>query len=264
MNGIGMKATVEDVGRYWDSHLNLTQFFESEAVAAGSDEFYSLLERSLSRYSYKEPLLREFALDCEGKQLLEVGCGLGVELGELGALGFEVTGVDLAKSAVAVANEYLKRKGVPGRALVQDAERLEFGEATFDAVYSCGVLQHTPDIEKAIDEIWRVLKPGGRILIILYHRQSWFYLLHRLSGMNVEFQAEDAPIINTYTREELRRLFRRFPNIRVRCEYCRPLRTNRGGLLAGLYNHVFVPVMRAVPEPVVQGFGWHLVLTGRK
>lgn len=255
---------IEDVRGYWDAHLNLTQFIAHGEAEVGSDEFYRLLSNTLGRYEYKPALLREFARGREGQRLLEVGCGLGLELGELSKLGFVVTGIDLAPNAVSVANNYLARLGLPGEAQVENAERLSFEDEAFDAAYSCGVLQHTPDIHRAIGEIWRVLRPGGAILIILYHRYSWFNLLRRLSRTNVEFESDDAPIINTYTRSELRALFSRFRDIDIQCEYYYPRQTPRKGLLPFLFNTVFVPAMRAVPRPVARRFGWHLVLTARK
>lgn len=258
------KHDVEDVRGYWDSHLNLTQFLGSGEIAPGSEAFWGSLEESLARYAYKPRLLERFARDCGGGKLLEVGCGLGLELARLGELGFDVTGVDLAPQAVELCNAYLRRRGVRGRALVQNAESLEFQDASFDAVYSSGVLQHTPDIERAIGEIFRVLRPGGRILVILYHRRSWFQLLRRLSRVNVEFEAGDAPIVNAYTREELRRLFARFRDVRVETEYYRPEPTNRRGALAFLFNRVFVPAFRSLPEQLVRRYGWHLVLTGSR
>jgi ubiquinone/menaquinone biosynthesis C-methylase UbiE len=257
------QPALRDVEEYWDTHLNLTQFLEAD-VEVGSDQFYELLRAQLSRYEYKLALLEEFARECNGQELLEIGCGLGPELAELGRLGFVVTGIDLAPNAVRVCNEYLAKQGVEGQALVQNAECLEFPDDTFDAVYSSGVLQHTPSIERAIAELWRVLKPGGRILIILYHRRSWFYLLHRVSGMNVEFASDDAPIINAYTRNELESLFSRFRNLQIRCEYCYPNPTGRRGLLATLYNRVFVPVMRTIPKGLISRYGWHLILTAQK
>ncbi len=259
-----MKHEIEDVRRYWDSHLNLTQFLPSEDVEVGSDLFWSHLERSMDRYAYKQRVLERFAAQCGGGKLLEIGSGLGLELARLAELGFDVTGADLAPNAVELCNRYLARRGLPGRALVQNAESLEFADHSFDAVYSSGVIQHTPNIEKAIAEIRRVLKPGGRILIILYHRRSWFHLLQRLSGTNVEFETGDAPIVNAYTRGELLRLFADFRDLQIECEYFYPKPTQRRGAAAFLYNRVFVPVMRALPERAVRRFGWHLVLTGAK
>jgi ubiquinone/menaquinone biosynthesis C-methylase UbiE len=257
-------ASLDAVRDYWDSHLNLTQFLDVDEVDVGSDEFFRRLRETLTRYDYKERVLRDFSPDAPGEKLLEVGCGLGVELAELGRLGFDVTGIDLAPSAVQVCNEYLEREGIRGRARAMNAERLEFPDDSFDAAYSSGVLQHTPEIDRAISELWRVLKPGGRILIILYHRRSWFYLLHRLSGASVEFDSDDAPIVNSYTRNELETLFSRFRDLQIECEYYRPLPTRRRGVLPFVYNRVFVPAARAMPDAVIRRFGWHLVLTGRK
>jgi ubiquinone/menaquinone biosynthesis C-methylase UbiE len=260
-----MKQELEDVREYWDSHLNLTQFLPSEDIEIGSDAFWSHLEGSMDRYAYKQAVLERFAASCGGGgKLLEIGCGLGLELARLGELGFDVTGADLAPNAVELCNAYLRRKGLSGHAEVQNAESLTFPDESFDAVYSSGVIQHTPSIEKAIAEIWRVLRPGGRILVILYHRHSWFHLLQSLSGTNVEFESGDAPIVNSYTRNELRQLFSRFRDLEVETEYYHPKPTRRPGAAAVHYNRVFVPVMGALPASAVRRFGWHLVLTGRK
>lgn len=264
MNDPTARSSLEEVRRYWDSHLNLTQFLDVDEVAVGSDEFYVRLGETLTRYEYKGRVLREFARGSAGEKLLEIGCGLGTELAELGRLGFDVTGIDLAPSAVRVCDEHLARNGIAGEARAMNAESLDFPDRTFDAVYSSGVLQHTPDIDRAIAEIRRVLKPGGRILIILYHRHSWFYLLHRLSGANVEFDSDDAPIVNSYTKNELRQLFASFRDLAIESEYYRPLPTRRHGVLPLVYNRVFVPAARMVPRAAIQRFGWHLVLSARK
>jgi SAM-dependent methyltransferase len=52
---------------------------------------------------------------------------------------------------------------------------LDFADNTFDLVYSHGVLHHTPDTQAAIREIHRVLRPGGRAVVMLYHRDSYNY-----------------------------------------------------------------------------------------
>lgn len=257
-------SSLDEVREYWDSHLNLTQFLNADEVAVGSDGFHDRLRETLDRYAYKRRVLESFARASGGKELLEIGCGLGVELAELGRLGFDVTGIDLSPSAVSQCNLYLEREGVTGEALAMNAEQLDFPEQRFDAVYSSGVLQHTPDIDRAIAEIWRVLRPDGRILIILYHRHSWFYLLHRVSGASVEFDSDDAPIVNSYTRKELRQLFANFRDVAIESEYYRPLPTRRRGVLPLLYNRLFVPMTRAAPRTAIQRFGWHLVLTARK
>src|SRR5207245_4997879 len=56
-----------------------------------------------------------------------------------------------------------------------DAENLDFNDNSFDLVYSHGVLHHTPDTARAVREIHRVLRPGGRAVVMLYHRNSYNY-----------------------------------------------------------------------------------------
>jgi ubiquinone/menaquinone biosynthesis C-methylase UbiE len=260
-----MQNSIDAIREYWNSHLNCTQFVVDKRIIVGSEEFYDIVEKyARSRASYKAKLLKEFSAGCKGKKLLEVGCGLGVDLARLGKLGFDVTGIDLAPVAVELAGNYLKRQKISGLTMLQNAEQMDFADKSFDAVYSCGVLQHTPDIGKAISEMIRVLRPEGKMLVILYHRHSWFFLLHRLTGVNIEFEDKDAPIINTYTRKEMKALFQGLRRTKVTCEYCYPNPTRRKGMLPILFNHCFVPASKIVPSVVMRHFGWHLVLTGVK
>jgi len=260
-----MEHAIDEVRDYWNSHLNCTQFITDRNLTIGSDEFYKILENHISNHhSYKVKLLGDFATACRGKKLLEVGCGLGVELGRLGKLGMDVTGIDLSPNAVEIAGNYLERLGVSGKTVVQNVEHMDFADECFDAIYSSGVIQHTPDIKKAISEMTRVLRPGGKLLVILYHRHSWFYLLHKLTGINIEFNDKDAPIINTYTRSELKSLFGSLRNVNINCEYYYPRRTRRRGSLAFFFNYMFVPSMRIIPAFIMKNFGWHLVLRGIK
>jgi len=105
-----------------------------------------------------------------GKRVLEVGCGQGAVLNHLAHLGAEPVGIDMsrvsASRALAGAAELHQAERV--HAAVADAERLPFGDGTFDAVVSFGVLHHTPDARRAIAEIHRVLKSGGLTIVMLY------------------------------------------------------------------------------------------------
>jgi SAM-dependent methyltransferase len=262
-----MSKDLDSVKRYWESHLNCTQFLGGNLLNErdiGTDEFFYKIEASFDRYKYKIGYFERLAAECGKGDLLEVGCGLGVELGLLSGLGFKVVGVDLAPAAVTLANEYLRIKELPGHAVVGNAEDLQFESESFDAIYSSGVLHHTPDIERAIAEIYRVLKNGGRILIVLYHRRSWFYLLHRLTGIHIEFEDEDAPIINAYAISEVKDMFARFRNLSITCEYFQPERTHRKGVFPLAFNSILVPLMRVAPVKITRPFGWHLVIQATK
>jgi ubiquinone/menaquinone biosynthesis C-methylase UbiE len=122
-------------------------------------------------------------------------------------------------------------------ALQSDAENLPFADGAFDIVYSNGVLHHTTDTGKAMDEVYRVLRPGGRAVIMLYCKSSWHYWINmglcvgllkgkafgdanwlgkatEWGGRNA--QTAENPITRCYTRGEIHRLFNRFGGLGLR------------------------------------------------
>jgi ubiquinone/menaquinone biosynthesis C-methylase UbiE len=112
-----------------------------------------------------------------GKRVLDGGCGGGrysVALKNLGA--GEVVGVDWSKQGIAVANERVKQANIAGVTYRQaDVLELPFKDGEFDFVFSNGVLHHTYNTQRGIDELRRVLKPGGG---------GWLYLYHRPGGLD--------------------------------------------------------------------------------
>ena len=258
------RASIESVRRYWSEHLNLTQFLRGEEYEVGSPRFFEAVRASLLRFPYKRGLLEDMWSDRAGERLLEIGCGMGADLVAFAQRGFDVTGVDLSSDAIAMTALHLETLELSGEAKSANAEELPFPSDTFDEVFSTGVFQHTPEPQKAIDEAIRVLRPGGNMTVVLYHRRSWFWLLSQLGRTNVEFQEEDAPIIDAYTRAELKRMFGVLDGLTIRMEHFRPARTPRTGWKATLYNSIVVPVAACIPAPLLRPFGFHAVIRGRK
>lgn len=97
-----------------------------------------------------------------GKRVLEVGCGRGVGLEILLGLGAaHVSGFDLDPKMVALARARVSPYGDRVRVFTGDAEAIDAPDASFDAVVDYGILHHVPHWQKALQEIARVLKPGG-------------------------------------------------------------------------------------------------------
>jgi SAM-dependent methyltransferase len=107
-----------------------------------------------------------------GKRVLEVGIGLGTDHLQFARAGAVMTGVDLTPRCVELTALRLAQEGLASDVRVMDAEHLEFGSATFDAVYSFGVLHHVPSTMGALTEVRRVLRPGGLFLGAVYNRWS--------------------------------------------------------------------------------------------
>jgi ubiquinone/menaquinone biosynthesis C-methylase UbiE len=108
-------------------------------------------------------------------QVLEVGCGLGTDAVEFARSGADYTGIDLTQPAVQLTKQKLEAYSVPGTTKQADAEDLPFDDESFDVVYSWGVIHHTPNTDKCVKEMYRVLRPGGRMILMLYHKNGWLY-----------------------------------------------------------------------------------------
>ena len=111
----------------------------------------------------------------KGLQVLDLGCGSGVFSCLLSEAGADVTAVDLTEAAVKLTRDSSKIFGCPVRVTQMNAESLGIGEASFDYVFSWGVLHHTPVPRRAYGEVARILKPGGSGIIMVYHKNSIIY-----------------------------------------------------------------------------------------
>jgi SAM-dependent methyltransferase len=116
--------------------------------------------------------------DLDGRLVLDAGCGSGRYAAVAASLGAEIAAVDVT-AAVERAREVCA--DLPTVQVVQaDLLRLPFAAATFDTIYSIGVLHHTADTRTAFDALVRVLKPGGRLAVWVYRRNTW--LQERVNG----------------------------------------------------------------------------------
>jgi SAM-dependent methyltransferase len=117
-------------------------------------------------------------LDIAGRRVLEIGLGQGSEAEQLIRRGALWTGVDLTETAVERTGTRLALRKLPFEDLRQASVlNLPFPDASFDVVFSHGVLHHVPDILGAQREIRRVLKPDGELVVMLYARWSLNYLI---------------------------------------------------------------------------------------
>ena len=128
------------------------------------------------RYELQDYMHDAFRFDdFPGKLVLEIGCGAGIDSAEFARNGAKVASTDLTRAGTELTRDLLKESGLPSAVIQSDAKTLPFKNEAFDCVYSFGVLHHIPDVETALAEIHRVLKPGGRLMVMLYHRDSLLY-----------------------------------------------------------------------------------------
>jgi len=197
----------------------------------------SLYLRSSERDAYSEQATKRYALEpyivtfadftsARERDVLEIGVGLGADHQRFAQAGARLTGVDLTERAVAHTCQRLAAFGLSSHLQVADAENLPFEAASFDVVYSWGVLHHSPNTQRAIDEVWRVLRPGGSARIMVYHTHSmvgymlWlrYALLAGRPGRTLaEIYSEhlESPGTKAYTPDQARELLAGFSQVEI-------------------------------------------------
>lgn len=245
-----------DTKAYWDSVPPPMGF---------RDKKWTYEERRAFRYELQDYMPSVFPFkQMRGKSVLEVGCGSGIDLAEFARNGAMVTGVDFSPKNVALTQATLLEAGCADNSMVleADATKLPFPDASFDCLFSFGVLHHVPDIDKALAEIARVLRPGGLFTGMVYNRDSLLYAYSILTrgvreGLTPDEamrkwseRVEGCPYSKAYTFDEWHHVLRRH-NIAPT-------------LLKSAFLVVDLPNERKVKLSDVDlyGMGWHIVFNG--
>lgn len=231
----------------------------------GSLEFFEEIEEK--RYKL-EPFIHQCAQFSRwyGKKVLEVGCGIGTDFLQFARAGADLYGIDLSRRSIELVERRLKLYGLKGRVLNGDAENLPFKDNTFDLVYSWGVIHHTPDTQKAIDEIHRTLKPGGKAIVMVYHKFSLLVLrILLLKGIltgelftkgfqyvlnkYTENANQKNPLTRCFSQNEAKRMFKNFSNIQTKI-FLTSYETHR--------------IPKAIVNILPNSFGWFMCVSGTK
>ena len=158
-----------------------------DEASANEEHFPSTIDPRI----YHVKLIREHLGDLRGKRVLDVGCGKGrfARVFQEQQPEAEMWGLDISEEMLRFVPE-----GIHTRA--GSMTELPFDDASFDGAYATESLEHAVEIEKAVSEICRVVKPGGRIAIIDKNAEQW----GRLETPEWE---------KWFTRKELEQLLRR-------------------------------------------------------
>lgn len=130
----------------------------------------------------EKPMMREMLPDLKDQTVLMLGCGTGEETQLLVSAGAQkLTGIDLSETSVKIA-----QKTYPGcNFRVGDMHRLPFEDCSFDFVYSSLTIHYSPKPLAVFEEVFRVLKPGGKFLFSVGHPLRW---------ASTEIESHDAKI----------------------------------------------------------------------
>jgi SAM-dependent methyltransferase len=246
------------VRRYWDAHIHDLEISSHPPGTAG---FFG----DLDQYHFEKlhHLLRLVDFQAwQGRDVLDVGCGAGVEVVRFARAGARTVGIDLSRQAVGLTAANLRLQGLTAGLAVADGESLPFPDNTFDYIFAHGVVQYAADDTRVVAECHRVLRPGGTVLFQVYNRVSWLHLLSKL--MKTPLEHEDAPVLRRYSIGEFRSLVGRFSSVEIIPERFPVKSRLHKGWKGMAFNAGFVGTFNALPRAWVRRFGWHLLAVCRK
>lgn len=171
---LGEMAGDAAIETFWETHPCGDQLVGGLATAFKRDylAFFDAYDESRYRLESHIPRCLE-ELDVDGKKVLEIGLGQGAESEQLVRKGARWTGLDLTAESVARVRTRMLLRGLAYDGILRaSVGSIPAGDDTFDLVFSHGVLHHVPDILAAQAEIHRVLRPGGKLVVMLYARRS--------------------------------------------------------------------------------------------
>jgi ubiquinone/menaquinone biosynthesis C-methylase UbiE len=252
-----------------------TGWASAREYAPGTKEFFDKARQF--RDGIEQPWLADVVLfhQMAGKRVLEIGFGPGYDALKFMQSGADYTGIDITPENVERTRRHLAFFNLSPNVRQGDAENLPFQDGTFDVVYSNGVLHHVPDMARAFREARRVLKPGGKFIVLLYNRYSVFYAglvaVHYLSGRfrnetlaqrrsRIEASSADAaPLVNVYSKRELGGILKQqgFNVKSIKVRKCTPEDFPGSGRLGSLYRVVPASFYRALGSFA----GWYLIAT---
>jgi ubiquinone/menaquinone biosynthesis C-methylase UbiE len=262
-------AYKDQVQRQWDNDPAGSHYVKG-AKPHTLEWFKEVEAYRYSTYAPWMPEVMEFDRH-RGKRVLEIGAGIGTDLSQFAANGALVTDLDLSGGHLRLARENFERRGLTGEFVHHDAERLPFDDNTFDVVYSNGVIHHTPNTRSVVQEIFRVLKPGGKAIVMVYAEGSIHYWRNLVWAIGIKEgqllqwsigeimsraversdNASARPLVKVYTRRRLAWLFNGFEH---------------KDIVKRQMVHDEVPrLLRFVPVAMLgRVMGWNLIIKARK
>lgn len=253
---------IKAVQEYWDEYTTSIQSQFTDKVLGSREYFKEIKSHHDKAYALSNQILNLPGL--KGKSVLEIGCGIGLDALEYAKHGAQVTAIDLSPVCINLAKRYFSYNNLNGNIEIGNAEQMRYEDSLFDVVVARQVLMFTPDTQKTVDEMFRVLKPGGKAIALLHNKYSWYALLGKITGTNLVAETKDPPVNKLHSIWEVKEMFNKFSSKDIYLDRF-PSKTNRRtGIFAQLYNYLFIPFSEIIPRAIMRPFGWYITIKAIK
>ena len=251
--------TISEVENYWDSRpCNI----KHSAAEIGTKEYFNEVE---NKKYFLEPHIINFAKfdNWSGKQVLEIGCGIGTDVVNFARNGAIYTGIELSNESLVLAKKRFEIFKLTGTFLKGNAEELDnvLGNIKYDLIYSFGVLHHTPNLSLALKQIQNYCHKNSKVKIMVYASNSYKQKMIN-AGLDQPEAQYGCPIANTYGEDEIIKILKEcgFKTTSIYQSHIFPYK------IEPYKNHKYVkqPWFEAMPKQIFdvleKNFGWHLLV----
>lgn len=211
---------------WWENHPMRYDWRDAVPYDELSPEFFAEIDRRFFSASAEFLPWRRLPFEklidfdlLKSKDVLEIGVGNGSHAQLLASHAKTFVGIDVTQYAVGSATCRMCNAGLSTRILQMDAEKMDFANNSFDFIWSWGVIHHSANTRKILEEMNRVLRPGGEAIVMVYYRGVWDYYVHgavaavffghafKRGAIHLSVQEKtDGAIARFYTRSEWRNL----------------------------------------------------------
>jgi len=252
---------IDIIKEYWNKRpCNINH----SKLEKGTKEYFDEVE---NKKHFVEPHIIEFTdfKNSRGLNILEIGCGIGTAAVNFIRNGAKYTGIELSDESLKLTNERLKVYNLPGKLHNINAEDdISFlGLETFDLIYSFGVIHHSPNPEKIVKNVYKLLKPNGIFKLMLYAENSWKKIL--IDKGQEQYEAQNGcPLAYTYTNEQVYNLLKDFKDVDINQMHIFPYK------IKPYKDNIYEKEdwFKAMPDNMFkileEKLGWHLCITCKK
>jgi len=270
-------STIEHVRKYWnDRPCNIRHSNKK----IGTKSYFKEVENKKYFVEPHIPIHAEFK-KWKDNEVLEVGCGIGTDTINFLKNGANLTTVDLSEKSLEITKKRVKVFKLENKVkfLTGDAENLcsLVGDKKYDLIYSFGVIHHTPNPKKCIENFSKLLKPNGELKIMVYNRHSWkvfwilmksgfqFWKLKKMIAKYSEAQT-GCPVTFSYTKNEMKNILEKngFKVKNMTLEHIFPYKINdyKKNIYTKVWYFRFIP--NFIFKKIESLLGWHLCITANR
>lgn len=217
------------------------------------------------------------SFDIKGKSVLEIGFGMGTDHLTMARKGANMYGVDMTPKHLKITQNRLKLYNLNSNLILGDGETVPLEDNSMDFIYSFGVIHHSPNTEKIISEINRILKPKGKCFITVYHKNSLFFWLNvflvnyiikggwQKRNLHQQISLVEYPndnenlVLRLYKKTQFKSLFKNFININCKIKHLLPAEIP---ILGRFYKNQFEPT--PFLSTLGNFFGWYIIIEATK